>query len=411
MMIRLPSILPSLVLFALVMGGATPALAVPPNDLCANAQLITVPALNTLVTVTGTNVAATSDYPNTCSVNDDLDVWYLLTASIAADYTFDTFDSLLGDTTLAAYTACAGTRLACNDDANADTFWSRIIVRLTVGQSIRVRVSGYDDSSGAFNLNVIATLPPANDLCGAPEPIALNQIKTGSNAGAITDFTLNTASCGTANGAGGVNDVFYSFTPPASGSYKASLCASGFDTVLAILSNCSGTLASIVACNDDSTSCTQTTRSEISAVTLSAGVTYIVRVAGYDDMLGGASGPYSLVITSNTPPPAGVCCRGATCNASVASGAACTGSLIAGQLAGASFPNAASCNAGGSTTTPCCYADYNKVNSITVQDIFDYLNDWFAGSPFAATGGNGTPGTLTVQAIFDFLNAWFGGGC
>ena len=79
--------------------------------------------------------------------------------------------------------------------------------------------------------------------------------------------------------------------------------------------------------------------------------------------------------------------------------------------AGALFAPGAGCNSGGSTTTPCCYADYNKVGGISVQDIFDFLADWFAGSAFANTGGNGTPGPLSVQNIFDFLADWFAGGC
>ncbi|HVU63126.1 MAG TPA: hypothetical protein VHC70_04070, partial [Phycisphaerales bacterium] len=60
---------------------------------------------------------------------------------------------------------------------------------------------------------------------------------------------------------------------------------------------------------------------------------------------------------------------------------------------------------------PCCYPDYNKLNGITVGDIFDFLNDWFAGQKFAIVGGDGTHGQLQVQNIFDFLNAWFAGGC
>jgi hypothetical protein len=109
--------------------------------------------------------------------------------------------------------------------------------------------------------------------------------------------------------------------------------------------------------------------------------------------------------------PAGVCCRGSTCNTTFTTAGACTASL-GGALAGAVFPSAATCNAGGSTTTPCCYPDYNKVNGVGVPDIFDFLNDWFAGKPFASFGGDGHAGTiLAVQNIFDFLNAWFAGGC
>lgn len=116
-------------------------------------------------------------------------------------------------------------------------------------------------------------------------------------------------------------------------------------------------------------------------------------------------------IAAGAIPVTGVCCRGATCSTAITSSAACTGSLIGGQTAGASFPTGAACNSGGSTTTPCCYANYNKVGGITVNDIFDFLNDWFAGSPYANTGGNGAAGPLAVQNIFDFLNAWFAGGC
>lgn len=126
----------------------------------------------------------------------------------------------------------------------------------------------------------------------------------------------------------------------------------------------------------------------------------------YEDQAG-----VSIPAGATSSAPAGVCCRGATCSTAVTTALACSGSLIGGQTAGAAFPTGANCNSGGSTTTPCCYADYNKVGGITVNDIFDFLNDWFAGSPYANTGGNGAAGPLAVQNIFDFLNDWFAGGC
>jgi hypothetical protein len=101
----------------------------------------------------------------------------------------------------------------------------------------------------------------------------------------------------------------------------------------------------------------------------------------------------------------GVCCRGSTCNASVAQ-AACTGS----GSAGASFTTVGSvCNAPGVSTTPCCYADFNKTNGVNVQDIFDFLSAWFAGNPYAKVAGDGAAAPLIVQDIFDFLSAWFVG--
>jgi hypothetical protein len=52
-----------------------------------------------------------------------------------------------------------------------------------------------------------------------------------------------------------------------------------------------------------------------------------------------------------------------------------------------------------------CAADYNGDGVIQVQDIFDFLNGWFAGDPRADFNGGG----LSVQDIFDFLNSWFAG--
>jgi hypothetical protein len=60
------------------------------------------------------------------------------------------------------------------------------------------------------------------------------------------------------------------------------------------------------------------------------------------------------------------------------------------------------------SNTPCCRSDFNKSGTVSVQDIFDYLNAWFAGSPFTHLAG---PGQSTVQDIFDFLSVWFAGGC
>jgi hypothetical protein len=69
---------------------------------------------------------------------------------------------------------------------------------------------------------------------------------------------------------------------------------------------------------------------------------------------------------------------------------------VLGQLTG-TFPS-------GSAST--CPADFNQAGGVTISDIFDFLNAWFAGDPradFNHVGG------ITVQDIFDFLNTWFVG--
>ncbi|HMN40775.1 MAG TPA: CRTAC1 family protein [Phycisphaerales bacterium] len=51
-----------------------------------------------------------------------------------------------------------------------------------------------------------------------------------------------------------------------------------------------------------------------------------------------------------------------------------------------------------------CPGDWNAGGELNVQDIFDFLNDWFAGG-----GDFDASGTSSIQDIFDFLNAWFAG--
>lgn len=53
-----------------------------------------------------------------------------------------------------------------------------------------------------------------------------------------------------------------------------------------------------------------------------------------------------------------------------------------------------------------CPADFNCSGSLSTQDIFDFLNAWFALDPRADVNGSGT---LDPQDIFDFVGAWFAG--
>lgn len=50
-----------------------------------------------------------------------------------------------------------------------------------------------------------------------------------------------------------------------------------------------------------------------------------------------------------------------------------------------------------------CPEDWDGDQNVTVQDIFVFLTDWFAGEPSAQMFG----GTQGVSAIFAFLTAWF----
>lgn len=57
-----------------------------------------------------------------------------------------------------------------------------------------------------------------------------------------------------------------------------------------------------------------------------------------------------------------------------------------------------------SLPAPACPGDFNGQNGVTLQDLFDYLNAWFAGATDAEF--DNAPG-ITLQDLFDFLTAWF----
>lgn len=95
------------------------------------------------------------------------------------------------------------------------------------------------------------------------------------------------------------------------------------------------------------------------------------------------------------PQPTGACCSGSTC--SVTTQASCAGANT--RFAGAGV----ACNAVGNNSTPCCKADFNASESISVQDVFDFLSAWFGSDPQSDFNGSG----ITVQDVFDFLAAWF----
>jgi hypothetical protein len=166
----------------------------------------------------------------------------------------------------------------------------------------------------------------------------------------------------------------------------------------------------------------------IGAIPATAGQSVIVRFHMACDETIGSTGVWldDICIGGIQVVIPGVCCRGSTCSSAFASAVDCAAATTTTSTGGPGWAFVTStlpCNAGvnpdgtysgalTSTTSPCCYANYNHNAGLEVQDIFDFLNDWFAGRPIAIPGGDGTSTSgLAVQNIFNFLNAWFAGGC
>jgi hypothetical protein len=269
--------------------------------------------------------------------------------------------------------------------------------------------STFQGAGTACSPNPCAVPPaPANDECSGAFPVTVGA-NPGNNYGATTGAPVTSAAqCGTTlTGASGGNDVFYRFTPSASGDYTIDTCSGvSYDTVLSIHSACPSDTSVTLACNDDAdTACpSSTVQSRIPSVTLTAGQTYYIRVARYGTT---PSPTDTSTFTLNINPlftTSGVCCRGSTCSTDTSNCTVTPGSQAGAVVSTSGF----ACNAQGNNTGPCCKADYNKQNNVDLLDIFAFLNDWFAARPYADFDGqNG----VDLLDIFAFLNAWFAGLC
>ncbi len=242
--------------------------------------------------------------------------------------------------------------------------------------------------------------PPANDQCSGAIVIGDSMLgyPTLEGTNFQADNTVNDVCDFSATGA---RDVWYTYTPAVSGPVSIDTCltpssGTSLDTLISLHA---GACASpLIACNDDDPSglCASSSRITMNLV---AGTTYFIRVAGY----GPATGDFVLRVSGGAgivpppPPPTGACCTGSTC--AVTTAAACTGANRRFTAVNTA------CNAPGDYTLPCCRADFNQSGGLSIQDIFDFLNAWFAGDGTSDINGAG----LAIQDIFDYLNAWFSG--
>ncbi|HEX2838179.1 MAG TPA: choice-of-anchor X domain-containing protein, partial [Phycisphaerales bacterium] len=127
----------------------------------------------------------------------------------------------------------------------------------------------------------VTLCPPQGDECSNPLVATL-----GNNAFTTTGLANNaTTTCG-----GTGEDVFFVFTPAITGAHVFSVCGAGFDSVLALRSDC----ATQIVCDDDG--CGDGLTSSITS-NLTAGVPVIVQIDGF----GGADGSGTLVISDSVP--------------------------------------------------------------------------------------------------------------
>lgn len=203
--------------------------------------------------------------------------WYSFTPSESGNYVISLKGSQF-DTTLAIYDRTTGPTLGCNDDG--EDLQSRLDIYLYEGTTYYIQVSGWEGEFGAYRLTLKSVMPPPHDTVGRAIAVSAGQVFSGSTEGAIC--TLASSGCSFFDS----RDVWHCYVPATSGYVRITADGIDFDTTLVVFDEFRGTA---LACNDDVNDCS---RDSSLLVDLTAGQSYLIRVAGYD----GLTGPYALTL-------------------------------------------------------------------------------------------------------------------
>ncbi|MBL9000662.1 MAG: hypothetical protein JNK25_05945 [Phycisphaerae bacterium] len=318
----------------------------PANDACENATPVG------LGTVNGSTICATNDGSANCAASaSSPDVWYVFVPDCTAFYEFNTLGNSNYDTALSVHTGCPGTianQIACDDDS-AGGLLSRVVVQLTAGTRYYVRVNGFFNRTGNFQLN-IGNLP--NDDCTRPIQVFDGTVGF-SNRGATTDGVPDGLCTDVASNQQVNQDVWFFYYATCDGVVRVDTCGSSFDTKLAVYSNYNcPTNAAPLGCNDDSCGLQ-------SAVTFNAtaGFIYQIRVGGYLTRTG--CGVLNIACTP---------------------GEGCPG----------------------------CAADFNQDGGIDGADVGAFYDVWEAGE---TCGDVNQDGGIDGADVDYFFSVWEQGGC
>jgi hypothetical protein len=214
--------------------------------------------------------------------------WYLISTTGGTRFTVTCiadFDSLFGmvDPLACAFIGTPGFGSVCSSASITSAC-------LPAGDYVVfVAPSVFDGVGCGVNYRVTLTCeacepppPPPNDNCANAIPVNCNSTVSGDTTNATTDLAWPCA-------AGG-SEIWYSFVA-ADPVVNLDLCASGYDTAVAVTDGCGGT---VLGCNDDSCGL----QSQLSVSGLTVGATYRIAVGGF----AAGTGPFSMSITCGIPP-------------------------------------------------------------------------------------------------------------
>ena len=262
-------------------------------DNCSGATLISVTA-NCASPTNGTTIGATQNLSG-CVGNADDDVWYQFVAT-ATSHQITVVPSASFDPVVQLFSSTCATlnTISCMDATFTGQTETINATGLTIGNTYRIRVYHYGVGSGSGTFSICVTNPPpapANDACGGAVNLLVNTVCS-NTAGTTVGATQSLVGCsGTAD-----DDVWYSFTAVNSTATITVNPSSTMDAVLQMYSGTCGTLTSMQCADVGFTDGNES----ISAVGLTVGATYFIRVYDY---YSGGGGTFDICITGPSASP------------------------------------------------------------------------------------------------------------
>jgi len=326
----------------------TTIFSAPANNSCATATFKPMgsfcsPFLGNTVGATQSNAPATCGGATSSTAKD---IWYSFVAngptdsiSVAGLGGFDPVIELFAGSCTTGLIS-----LACSDDPQSGEATEVLAPgTLVAGQTYYFRVYGWNGIDGSFNACLKSDFvpAPANDDCTSPTNLipssSCNSI-SGNTTGASEDLASQPCGGSTSTFA---NDLWYTFVATSAGDSVIVDPFDTFDPVLEIFSgSCSGLTE--LTCSDNPNFYDATEK--VAPGTLIPGVTYIVRVYGFN----GSEGIFNICVKSMAPASAvndfcanAITLTGSTtCNATLGNSAGATQSIAPATCQGATSSSA-----------------------------------------------------------------------
>ncbi len=228
--------------------------------------------------------------------------WYSITLPAGNQLDVNlAFTHAYGDIDMKLFNACGGTQLAIAESATNNEALSYVNTSGSQ-QTLRLQVFLYSDTRNGYALTISGTTGGggvANDDCSDAIVVGEGVIAF-DTTGATTDGPNEPGLCNFFSYTQVGADIWYRYVPGCTGNATIDLCASSYDTKLAVYqgASCPGS-SSADACNDDACGPGDGLQSQV-VLPVVAGSSYLIRIGGYD----GATGSGVLSISCDGGGPA-----------------------------------------------------------------------------------------------------------